>query len=127
METNNKVAGVVLAQTNNKVSKEDEWLKDKPLFDFDEIEQEFKNKKTKIHVVLKKIENGIVIDKQDVSFLSEDEADSYSETLAISLSSLPLDFWEYSYSDIAVHYSLTDTDNPKIKYRITIYPKNFNK
>ena len=87
-----------------------------------EIEH-FKNIPTTVHVVLKVIKNGVVVDKQDTSFDSEDEADMFSRTLATTVSGLPLDFWSASVGDIAVYYSLTDPDNPNTMFRITIYPK----
>ena len=87
-----------------------------------EIEH-FKNIPTTVHVVLKVIKNGVVVDKQDTSFVSEDEADMFSRTLATTVSGLPLDFWSASTGDIAVYYSLTDPDNQDTMFRITIYPK----
>ena len=87
-----------------------------------EIEH-FKNIPTTVHVILKVIKNGVVIDKQDTPFDSEDEADMFSRTLAATVSGLPLDFWSASTGDIAVYYSLTDPDNPNTMFRITIYPK----
>lgn len=87
-----------------------------------EIEH-FKNIPTTVHVVLKVIKDGVVVDKQDTPFISEDEADMFSRTLATTVSGLPLDFWSESVGDIAVYYSLTDPDNPNTMFRITIYPK----
>ena len=87
-----------------------------------EIEH-FKNIPTTIHVILKVIKIGVVTDKQDASFVSEDEADMFSRTLATTVSGLPLDFWSASTGDIAVYYSLTDPDNQDTMFRITIYPK----
>ena len=87
-----------------------------------EIEH-FKNIPTTIHVILKVIKNGVVVDKQDTSFVSEDEADMFSRTLATTVSGLPLDFWSASTGDIAAYYSLTDPDNQDTMFRITIYPK----
>ena len=85
--------------------------------------EHFKNIPTTVHVILKVIKNGVVVDKQDTSFISEDEADMFSRTLATTVSGLPLDFWSTSVGDIAVYYSLTDPDNPNTMFRITIYPK----
>ena len=87
-----------------------------------EIEH-FKNIPTTVHVILKVIKNGVVVDKQDTSFDSEDEADMFSRTLATTVSGLPLDFWSTSVGDIAVYYSLTDPDDQDTVFRITIYPK----
>ena len=83
----------------------------------------FKSIPTNIHVVLKVIKNGVLIDKQDTPFDSEDEADMFSRTLATTVSGLPLDFWSVSTGDIAVYYSLIDPDNSNTMFRITIYPK----
>ena len=88
-----------------------------------EIEH-FKNIPTTVHVILKVIKNGVVVDKQDTPFVSEDEADMFSRTLATTVSGLPLDFWSTSVGDIAVYYSLTDPDDQDTVFRITIYPKN---
>ena len=88
-----------------------------------EIEH-FKNIPTTIHVILKVIKNGVVTDKQETAFISEDEADMFSRTLATTVSGLPLDFWSTSVGDIAVYYSLTDPDDQDTVFRITIYPKN---
>lgn len=107
-------------QQNNKkqlVGKEAELLTHEEIIYFKSIP-------TNIHVVLKVIKNGVVIDKQDTPFDSEDEADMFSRTLATTVSGLPLDFWSVSTGDIAVYYSLTDPDNPNTMFRITVYPKN---
>lgn len=86
--------------------------------------EHFKNIPTTVHVILKVIKNGVVVDKQDTPFVSEDEADMFSRTLATTVSGLPLDFWSAFVGDIAVYYSLTDPDNQNTVFRITIYPKN---
>lgn len=115
-----------MEQQNNKnqqVGKENPVKDDDFLLTQEEVEY-FKSVPTTIHVVLKVIKNGVVIDKQDTLFVSEDEADMFSRTLATTVSGLPLDFWSVSTSDIAVYYSLTDPDNPNTMFRITIYPKN---
>ena len=112
-------------QNNNKdqqVDTENHVKDDDFLLNQEDIEY-FKSVPTNIHVVLKVIKNGVVIDKQDTPFDSEDEADMFSRTLATTVSGLPLDFWSVSTGDIAVCYSLTDPDNTTIKYMITIYPK----
>lgn len=111
-------------QNNNKnqpVGKEN-LSKEAVLLSHEEVEY-FKNIPTTVHVILKVIKNGVVVDKQDTSFVSEDEADMFSRTLATTISGLPLDFWSASTGDIAVYYSLTDPDNPNTMFRITIYPK----
>lgn len=112
-------------QNNNKnkpVGKEN-LSKGAVLLSHEEVEY-FKSVPTNLHVVLNVIKNGVVIDKQDTTFVSEDEADMFSRTLATTVSGLPLDFWSVSTSDIAVYYSLTDPDNQNTMFRITIYPKN---
>ena len=112
-------------QNNNKnqqVGRENPSMDADTFLSSVEIEH-FKNIPTTVHVVLKVIKNGVVVDKQDTSFVSEDEADMFSRTLAATVSGLPLDFWSASTGDIAVYYSLTDPDNPNTMFRITIYPK----
>ena len=112
-------------QNNNKnqqVDTENLVKDDDILLSSVEIEH-FKNIPTTVHVVLKVIKNGVVVDKQDTPFVSEDEADMFSRTLATTISGLPLDFWSASTGDIAVYYSLTDPDNQDTMFRITIYPK----
>ena len=107
---------------NQQVDTENPVKDDYFLLTQEEVEY-FKSVPTNIHVVLNVIKNGVVIDKQDTSFISEDEADMFSRTLAATVSGLPLDFWSASTGDIAVYYSLTDPDNPNTMFRITIYPK----
>ena len=111
-------------QNNNKNQQVvmENLSKEAALLSHEEVEY-FKSVPTNIHVVLNVIKNGVVIDKQDTSFISEDEADMFSRTLAATVSGLPLDFWSASTGDIAVYYSLTDPDNPNTMFRITIYPK----
>ena len=112
-------------QNNNKnqqVGRENPSM-DADTFLSSEETEHFKNIPTTVHVILKVIKNGVVVDKQDTSFISEDEADMFSRTLATTVSGLPLDFWSTSVGDIAVYYSLTDPDNPNTMFRITIYPK----
>ena len=112
-------------QNNNKnqlVDTENLVKDDDILLSSVEIEH-FKNIPTTVHVVLKVIKNGVVVDKQDTHFISEDEADMFSRTLATTVSGLPLDFWSASVCDIAVYYSLTDPDDQDTVFRITIYPK----
>lgn len=113
-------------QNNNKnhqVDTENPVKDDDFLLTQEEVEY-FKSVPTNIHVILKVIKNGVVVDKQDTPFVSEDEADMFSRTLATTISGLPLDFWSVSTGDIAVYYSLTDPDNQDTVFRITIYPKN---
>ena len=112
-------------QNNNKnqqVGRENPSM-DADTFLSPEETEHFKNIPTTVHVILKVIKNGVVVDKQDASFISEDEADMFSRTLATTVSGLPLDFWSASTGDIAVYYSLTDPDNQDTMFRITIYPK----
>ena len=113
-------------QNNNKnqpIGKENPVKDDDFLLTQEEVEY-FKSVPTNLHVVLNVIKNGVVIDKQDTTFVSEDEADMFSRTLATTVSGLPLDFWSVSTSDIAVYYSLMDPDDQDTVFRITIYPKN---
>ena len=84
----------------------------------------FKNTPTNLHVVYSKIYNKVLIEKTDTVFTNEDEATTFSETLATTVSGLPLSFWEYSFNDIAVKYSLEDLEEIGLLHRITIYPKN---
>lgn len=113
-----------MKQQNNKnlpIGKENH-SKDAELLTSEEVEY-FKSIPTTIHVVLKVIKNGVIVNKQDTPFISEDEADMFSRTLATTVSGLPLDFWSVSTGDIAVYYSLIDPDNSNTMFRITIYPK----
>ena len=112
-------------QNNNKNQQVDTEnpVKDDDIFISSVEIEHFKNIPTTVHVILKVIKNGVVVDKQDTSFISEDEADMFSRTLATTVSGLPLDFWSASVGDIAVYYSLTDPDNQNTMFRITIYPK----
>ena len=107
---------------NQQVGRENPVKDDDILLTEEEVEY-FKSVPTNIHVVLKVIKNGVIVDKQDTSFVSEDEADMFSRTLATTISGLPLDFWSASVGDIAVYYSLTDPDDQDTVFRITIYPK----
>lgn len=114
-------------QNNNKnqpIGRENPSMDADTFLSPDEIE-DFKSIPTTIHVILKVIKNGVVVDKQDTSFISEDEADMFLRTLATTVSGLPLDFWNSSSGDIAVYYSLIDPDNQDTMFRITIYPKTF--
>ena len=108
----------------NKPSAMENPVKDDDFLLTQEDVEYFKTVPTNIHVVLNVIKNGVVIDKQNTIFVSEDEAEMFSRTLATTVSGLPLDFWSVSTSDIAVYYSLTDHDNPNTMFRITIYHKN---
>lgn len=107
----------------NKPSGKETPVKDDDFLLTQEEVEYFKSVPTNLHVVLNVIKNGVVIDKQDTTFILEDEADMFSRTLATTVSGLPLDFWSVSTSDIAVYYSLTDPDSPNTIFRITIYPK----
>lgn len=112
-------------QNNNKnkpVGKEN-LSKEAVLLSHEEVEY-FKAVPTNLHVVYSKICNSVLIEKTDTVFTNEEEATTFAETLATTVSGLPLDFWSVSSGDIAVYYSLTDPDNPNTMFRITIYPKN---
>lgn len=112
-------------QNNNKnqqVDRENPVKDDALLLTQEDIEY-FKSVPTNIHVVYTKLYNRVLVQKTNTVFTTEEEAEQYAETLAVSVSGLNLNFWGYSFSDIAVYYSLTDPDNPNTMFRITIYPK----
>lgn len=112
-------------QNNNKnqpVGKEN-LSKEAVLLSHEEVEY-FKAVPTNLHVVYSKICNSVLIEKTDTVFTNEDEATTFSETLATTVSGLPLSFWEYSFNDIAVKYYIEDLEEIGLLHRITIYPKN---
>ncbi|MGL5013106.1 MAG: hypothetical protein ACRC6V_02290 [Bacteroidales bacterium] len=112
-------------QNNNKnqpVGKEN-LSKEAVLLSHEEVEY-FKAVPTNLHVVYSKICNSVLIEKTDTVFTNEDEATTFSETLATTVSGLPLSFWEHSFNDIAVKYSIKDLEEIGLLHRITIYPKN---
>lgn len=96
--------------------------KDAVLFTSEDIEY-FKSVPTNLHVVYSKIYNKVLVEKTDTVFTNEDEADQYAETLAVSVSGLSLNFWEYSTGDIAVKYVIEDIEEAGVVHRITVYPK----
>ena len=111
-------------QNNNKnqpIGKEN-LSKEAVLLSHEEVEY-FKAVPTNLHVVYSKVYNKVLIEKTDTVFTNEEEATTFAETLATTVSGLPLDFWSASVGDIAVYYSLVDPDNPNTMFRITIYPK----
>lgn len=112
-------------QNNNKNQQVDTEnpVKDDALLLTQEDIEYFKSVPTNIHVVYTKLYNSVLVQKTNIVFTTEEEAEQYAETLAVSVSGLPLDFWSVSTGDIAVYYSLTDPDNPNTMFRITIYPK----
>ena len=112
-------------QNNNKnqpIGKEN-LSKEAVLLSHEEVEY-FKAVPTNLHVVYSKICNSVLIEKTDTVFTNEDEATTFSETLATTVSGLPLSFWEHSFNDIAVKYSIEDLEEIGLLHRITIYPKN---
>lgn len=112
-------------QNNNKnqqVGRESP-SKEAVLLSHEEVEY-FKAVPTNLHVVYSKICNSVLIEKTDTVFTNEDEATTFSETLATTVSGLPLSFWEHSFNDIAVKYSIKDLEEIGLLHRITIYPKN---
>ena len=112
-------------QNNNKnqpVGREN-LSKEAALLSHEEVEY-FKSVPTNLHVVYSKICNSVLIEKTDTVFTNEDEATTFSETLATTVSGLPLSFWEYSFNDIAVKYVIKDIEEVGLVHRITIYPKN---
>lgn len=113
-------------QNNNKnqqVDRENPVKDDALLLITQEDIEYFKSIPTNIHVVYTKLYNRVLVQKTNTVFTTEEEAEQYAETLATTVSGLPLDFWSVSTGDIAVYYSLTDPDNPNTMFRITIYPK----
>ena len=113
-------------QNNNKNQQVDTEnpVKDDDLLLTQEEVAYFKSVPTNIHVVYSKIYNRILVEKTDTVFATEDEAYQYSETLAVSVSGLSLNFWEYSFSDIAIKHTIEDLEETGQVHRITIYPKN---
>ena len=115
-----------MKQQNNKnlqIGKEN-LSKEAVLLSHEEVEY-FKAVPTNLHVVYSKVYNSALIEKTDTVFTNEDEADQYAETLAVSVSGLSLNFWEYSTGDIAVKYVIEDIEEVGVVHRITIYPKKF--
>lgn len=115
-----------MEQQNNKnqqVATENP-VKDDDFLLTQEVVEYFKYVPTNLHVVYSKICNMVLIEKTDTVFTNEDEATTFSETLATTVSGLPLSFWEHSFNDIAVKYSLEDLEEIGLLHRITIYPKN---
>ena len=113
-------------QNNNKnqqVDTENPVKDDDFLLTQEEVEY-YKSIPTNIHVVYTNLHNRNLVQKTDTVFATEDEAYQYSETLAVSVSGLSLNFWEYSFSDIAIKYTLEDLEEAGQVHRITIYPKN---
>lgn len=113
-------------QNNNKnqpIGRENPVKDDDFLLTQEEVEY-FKSVPTNLHVVYSKIYNKVLIEKTDTVFTNEDEATTFAETLATTVSGLPLNFWEYSFNDIAVKYSIKDLEETGLLHRITIYPKN---
>lgn len=112
-------------QNNNKkhqVDTENPSM-DAVLLSHEEVEY-FRSVPTNLHVVYSKIYNKVLIEKTDTVFTNEDEATTFAETLATTASGLPLSFWEHSFNDIAVKYSIEDLEEIGLLHRITIYPKN---
>ncbi|ULG01785.1 hypothetical protein phiA047_0054 [Aeromonas phage phiA047] len=111
-------------QNNNKnkpVGKEN-LSKEAVLLSHEEVEY-FKAVPTNLHVVYSKICNRVLIEKTDTVFTNEEEATTFAETLATTVSGLPLSFWEHSFNDIAVKYYIEDLEEIGLLHRITIYPK----
>lgn len=107
---------------NQQVGKEN-LSKEAALLSHEEVEY-FKSVPTNLHVVYSKVYNKVLIEKTDTVFTNEEEATTFAETLATTTSGLPLSFWEHSFNDIAVKYSIEDIEEIGILHRITIYPKN---
>lgn len=113
-------------QNNNKNQQVDTEnpVKDDDLLLAQEDIEYFKSVPTNIHVVYSKIYNRVLVQKTNTVFTTEEEAEQYAETLAVSVSGLNLNFWGYSFSDIAVKYVFEDLEEIGVTHRITIYPKN---
>lgn len=113
-------------QNNNKNKQIDTEtpVKDDDLLLAQEDIEYFKSVPTNIHVVYSKIYNRALVQKTNTVFTTEEEAEQYAETLAVSVSGLNLNFWGYSFSDIAVKYVIEDLEEIGVTHRITIYPKN---
>lgn len=107
---------------NNLPLVKENHSKEAVLFTLEDIEY-FKSVPTNIHVVYSKIYDKVLIEKTDTVFTNEDEADQYAETLAVSVSGLSLNFWEYSTGDIAVKCVIEDIEEVGVVHRITVYPK----
>lgn len=107
---------------NQQVGREN-LSKEAALLSHEEVEY-FKSVPTNLHVVYSKICNMVLIEKTDTVFTNEDEATTFAETLATTVSGLPLSFWEHSFNDIAVKFSIEDLEETGLLHRITIYPKN---
>lgn len=115
-----------MEQQNNKnqqVDTENPVKDDDFLLTQEEVEY-FKTVPTNLHVVYSKRYNKVLIEKTDTVFTNEEEATTFAETLATTVSCLPLSFWEHSFNDIAVKYVLEDIEEVGLVHRITIYPKN---
>jgi hypothetical protein len=113
-------------QNNNKnqqVDTENPVKDDDILLAQEDIEY-FKSVPTNIHVVYSKTYNRVLVQKTNTVFTTEEEAEQYAETLAVSVSGLNLNFWGYGFSDIAVKYVFEDLEEIGVTHRITIYPKN---
>lgn len=108
---------------NQQVGKENPVKDDDFLLTQEEVEY-FKSVPTNIHVVYTKLYNRVLVQKTNTVFTTEEEAEQYAETLAVSVSGLNLNFWGYSFSDIAVKYVIDDLEEIGVTHRITIYPKN---
>ena len=113
-------------QNNNKNKPIDTEtpVKDDDLLLTQEDIEYFKSVPTNIHVVYTKLYNRVLVQKTNTVFTTEEEAEQYAETLAVSVSGLNLNFWGYSFSDIAVKYVIEDLEEIGVIHRITIYPKN---
>ena len=113
-------------QNNNNKNQPivmDNLSKEAALLSHEEVEY-FKSVPTNIHVVYTKLYNRVLVQKTNTVFTTEEEAEQYAETLAVSVSGLNLNFWGYSFSDIAVKYVIEDLEEIGVIHRITIYPKN---
>lgn len=86
--------------------------------------EDLKIKPVRVQVRFVRICNTDIIEKQEYSFIDEEDARNKCEELAIEETGLSLDFWQVSYRDISEVYTLIDPEDGEfgIKYRILIFP-----
>lgn len=103
------------------VTEEDNWEKDFPYFN-EEIIQKYKQIPTQIHVVFTKRIDGVLVDRQEFCFETEEDAIAEAETIAINESAVSLDLWNFIRKDIADLYILKDYDELNTVFKISMYP-----
>lgn len=91
--------------------------------ELEKLKSEFKDTPTSIKVVFVKICDKTIIERQDYSFVSEDDARYFAEDIARIEVGISLDLWKSCYKSIANIYTFTDHEEIiPVKYRILIYP-----